>query len=102
MRGHNENDDSFNRQGYIVFLQISQDYDDDEKRHFSNATVFTRNSPTVQNDFMHCMVQLATRRILSELSEASFVAIQIDESPDVSKREQISVAFRYVSNHEGS
>ena len=51
---------------------------------------------------MHCMGQLVTKRILNELSEASFVAIQMDESPDVSRREQISVVFRYISNHEGS
>ena len=70
------------------------------KRHFSNATVFTETSHTMQNDLIHWMGQLITKRILSKLSEASFVTIQIDESPDVSKREQLSVVFRYVSNSE--
>ena len=64
------------------------------------ATVFIGTSSKVQNDLIYCMGQLIMKKILAELAEANCVAIQIDESPDLSKKEQLSIVFRYVANHE--
>lgn len=36
-------------------------------------------------------------KIFSEFADTNFVAIELDESHDVSKREQLSLVFRYVS-----
>ena len=38
-----------------------------------------------------------TKEILEELAAAKFVAIELDESPEISKLEQLSLVFRYVS-----
>ena len=37
---------------------------------------------------------------MNELSGANFVAIELDESPDVSKREQLSLVFAVSLNSE--
>ena len=95
--GHDESESSLNKGNYIEFLKLLERYDDVLRRHFSEATVFVGTSPQVQYDLIHCMSRVMKEEICDELSGANFVAIELDESPDVSKRDQLSLVFRYVS-----
>ena len=61
-------------------MKLLERYDNVLRRHFSEATVFVGTSPQVQNDLIHCM-----SRVMKE------------EICDVSKREQLSLVFRYFS-----
>lgn len=46
------------------------------------------------------MSSVMTVKILSELACATFVSVEVDESPDISKQEQISLVFRYISQFQ--
>ena len=54
----------------------------------------------VKNHLIFCTAKLVTSEILSQLNAANFVAIELDESPDVSKHEQLSLVSGYVYNFQ--
>ena len=47
-----------------------------------------------------CIAKLFTSEILSQLNAGNFVVIELDESPDISKHEQLSLVFRCVYNFQ--
>ena len=67
------------------------------KDHLSNPSkVFRGDSATIQNDLIECLALCVEKQVLEELRNASFVAVQVDETTDVSVRTQCSIVFRYV------
>ena len=79
-------------------MRASEQYDDVLRKHFSGPTAFVGTSPQVQNDLIFCISKVMTEKILDELAGTNFVAVELDENPDVSKREQLSLLFQYNSN----
>ena len=45
------------------------------------------------------MADMVRKQISDEIKEAGHFAIMVDESKDISKKEQISVVVRYLHNH---
>jgi hypothetical protein len=62
-----------------------------------NRTGYKWLSPAIQNELMSDMAQAVLRSYISEIVEAKIFAFVMDESTDVSVKEQVSVCFRYVS-----
>ena len=52
-------------------------------------------SPSIQKDIAYCFSQEVLKSILEEIGDEIF-AILVDESSDVSKKEQMAVVLRYV------
>lgn len=63
----------------------------------SNAK-YTHHS--IQNALLHIMAEEVKNRIYREVQDAEYFALLADESKDLSKKEQLSVAVRYL--HEGT
>ncbi|CAL2255229.1 unnamed protein product [Prunus armeniaca] len=97
-RGHDESETSTNRGNYVELLKFLADHD--EKVHavvFENAP---RNlkyiAPNIQKELVNSCATETIDAIISDMGDA-FFSILVDESHDVSIREQMAVVFRYVN-----
>ena len=55
-------------------------------------------SPEIQNEILKIMSLSVLRQITSFLQSAKFLTIMVDETTDVSNKEQVVVCFRWVDN----
>ncbi|CAH1110586.1 unnamed protein product [Psylliodes chrysocephalus] len=95
-RGHFEGDDSDNRGNYRELLTLIAKKDQKFCQHLETSTVFSGVSSDIQNDIIEAISTFVMDEIKSEIAGASFVAVILDESTDVSNQSQLSVVFRYV------
>ena len=62
-------------------------------------------APYVQNEILKVMSHSVLRQISSTFRSAKFLAVMIDETTDISNKEQVVVCFRHVDEnlmgHEG-
>lgn len=53
-------------------------------------------SPAYQNDFISIVATLARQRVLSSINKFGVYTIMVDETKDLSKKEQMSFLLRFV------
>ncbi|XP_071754178.2 zinc finger MYM-type protein 1-like [Centroberyx gerrardi] len=66
------------------------------QRHYDAQPIFKGTSSTVQNELLDCMYEVYREEIAKQVDETSFVAIQADETTDVSCKSQMVVVLRYM------
>ena len=102
-RGHDDKDGSLNRGNYREPLECLPKYDSMFERHLhgrladregGNSGVFTSVSADIQNELIECKDSVTQAVIDEEIGECSFFSIQVDETTDVSIKEQLSVIIR--------
>ena len=59
--------------------------------------MFSGLSNRIQNDLIESVAEVVRSDIMKDISEASFVAVIVDETTDVTQKAQISVIFWYVN-----
>lgn len=70
------------------------------EEHLKTLTVFKDTSKTVQNELLESMLAAMRGHITEEVKYTKFVAIQEDETTDVSAQTQQVFGLRYIdSNH---
>ncbi|KAL4592042.1 hypothetical protein LXL04_005021 [Taraxacum kok-saghyz] len=96
-RGNNENETSINRGNFIELLQFLADHNQSiEAVTLKNAPLNLKlTSPDIQKDIVHAAAIETTKLIINDIGE-SFFSIIVDESRDISIKEQMSVVLRYV------
>lgn len=99
LRGHDETEDSLNRGIFKELINFSAELDNVLKEHLENSSVFKGTSKTIQNDILDCMLTVCKNEILKEVEVADFLAIQCDETTDVSNHCQMAIILRYVKEH---
>ena len=68
------------------------------KEHFETAPRnATYRSKTIQNDLIDCCGEVLRIDIVEEVKKAGIYSLMADESPDISKKEQMPVSLRYVN-----
>ncbi|KAJ4448812.1 hypothetical protein ANN_00203 [Periplaneta americana] len=97
-RGHNESVESDNRGNYIEYLSSLSEFDHLLANHLESSTVFRGTSPAIQNDLIFAISGVMIKNIKSEIEEAPFVAIVVDETSDCSNQSQLSTVLRYVNS----
>nr|XP_054598746.1 zinc finger MYM-type protein 1-like [Nothobranchius furzeri] len=97
LRGHDETESSENPGVFrgLVDLVASLDVLED---HLKTATVFKGTSKTVQNELLDCMLSVIKTHILGEVNNANYLAIQADETTDISTRCQLVLVLRYLDS----
>ena len=95
-RGNNEDSDSIIQGNFKDLTQLIAEYDPTLQSHFIDNSRFRGQSSKIQNDLIECLATTVKTCICKELSEASFVSIEVDETNDVSVATQCSFVFRYV------
>ncbi|KAM3597627.1 uncharacterized protein V6R79_007131 [Siganus canaliculatus] len=96
-RGHTEGEGSDNRDNCIELVNLLRKYDERLAHHLESCTVFSRMSIHIQNDSSEAVASVMLNEITSEIKDASFVAILLDETTDVSNFAQLSTVWRYVT-----
>ena len=56
--------------------------------------------PEIQNDLINCLDSIIEDVILKEIDECTFMSVQVDETSDVSTKEQVSVIARLDKESE--
>jgi len=53
-------------------------------------------SPSIQNEFIHCLAATVKRNLLADLRTAKYFGNLFDSTPDLRHREPLSRFIRYV------
>ncbi|KAJ9537272.1 hypothetical protein OSB04_030005 [Centaurea solstitialis] len=96
-RGHDEGETSKNRGNFMELLQFLADHNESiEAVAFKNAPENLKlTSPDIQKDIVNAAATETTKLIVNDLGN-DFFSVLVDESRDVSIKEQMSVVVRYV------
>ncbi|XP_050115692.1 uncharacterized protein LOC126593642 [Malus sylvestris] len=99
-RGHDESDTSNNRGNYLELLQFLADHDEKIKEVvLENASGNLKLiAPSIQKDIVNSCAFETIKAIMKEVKESKFFSIMVDESHDISTKEQMAVILRYVDN----
>ncbi|XP_052182037.1 uncharacterized protein LOC127794821 [Diospyros lotus] len=98
-RGHDESENSENPGNFLVLLQFLGDHNDEIKAVTMNKAPLNckLTSPDVQKDIVSACAAETINAIIKDIGD-SFFSILVDESRDVSTKEQMSIVLRYVNN----
>ena len=67
--------------------------------HLKNDTVVKGTSKTVQNELLECMLAVVREHIVEEVKWTNYVAIQADETTDVSTQTQLVFVLSYIDSN---
>lgn len=84
LRGKDESEGSSHAGIFRGLVDLLASLDEVFEEHWKTATVFKGTSKTVQNELLNCMLSDIREHIMEEVKSARFVAIQADETTDVS------------------
>ncbi|XP_023729570.1 uncharacterized protein LOC111877281 [Lactuca sativa] len=98
-RGHDESEDSINRGNFLELLQFYADRND------KVGHVVLKNAPknsqmtssSIQKDIVHVAAKETTKVIVKDIG-SEFFAILVDESRDVSCKEQMALVLQFVNS----
>ena len=96
-RGHDESKKSLNKGNFREFRNFAEEQNPTlrkavDKKNSDNSLLI---APEIQKDIVHCFAKEVLHSILEEIGDDIFCLL-VDESRDVSWKEQMTVALRYV------
>ncbi|XP_060845163.1 zinc finger MYM-type protein 1-like [Rhopalosiphum padi] len=94
-RGHIESVSSKNKGNFIEILEM---FVSDEMKLRLQSRYGHYTSPSYQNDFIQIIATLTRQHILGSINKFGFYTIMVDETKDLSKKEQMSFLLRFVDN----
>ena len=99
LRGHNESPSSSNRGNFLEILNLVANHDgiieERIKRGPRNATY---TSSGIQNTILAILGDIVRTRVCNDVKEAKMFSLLVDETKDLSKKEQMSIVLRYVDS----
>lgn len=99
LRGHDESNASQNRGNFLELLDLmSHDNTVIAKRLIEGPKNARYTHYSIQNELIHCLAEQSVKHISSEVKEAGYFALMVDETKDLSKTEQLSIIVRYYLN----
>jgi hypothetical protein len=94
LRGHTDD-----RSNFIALLQYRSECDDNLRTHLASCP---GNAKYISHDIQNELIQLCGEQILSsivdECRQARFFSLIVDETTDISVREQVSIVVLYINN----
>ena len=97
LRGHNESIDSQNPGNFRAILDLVARHDDSFCQSYKGAArkaLYT--SPEIQNELALIISNMIREVICTDIRDVVYYSLLVDESKDVSKKEQMSIMLRYV------
>ncbi|XP_066384858.1 uncharacterized protein [Miscanthus floridulus] len=96
-RGHDESNKSLNKGNFREFRNFAEEQNLTlrkavDKKNSDNSLLI---APEIQKDIVHCFAKEVLHSILEEIGDDVFCLL-VDESRDVSWKEQMAVVLRYV------
>ncbi len=96
-RGHDESQKSANRGNYVELLNLCAKTDPLLKSHLEKSSVFSGLSNRIKNDLINSVGEILLNKVKNEINNASFVALILDETTDVTTVSQLSSGVRYAT-----
>ncbi|KAJ3583553.1 hypothetical protein NHX12_016917 [Muraenolepis orangiensis] len=100
-RGHNEAAGSSNRGNFVELVHAFAEFDTALAEHMGSSTVFSGMSNTIQNDIIESIARSIQDETDKDIHISPFIAVQVDDTSDISNKCQLTVIIRYV-NEKGS
>ncbi|KAJ9536424.1 hypothetical protein OSB04_un000401, partial [Centaurea solstitialis] len=96
-RAHDESETSRSKGCFLSILKLVSEMNPDIGKHtLGNAKKNNKlTSPLIQKDIIDCFVKEVSKRICEEIKNNVF-GLLVDESSDVSSKEQMAIVLRYV------
>ncbi|KAL6533012.1 hypothetical protein OROMI_027124 [Orobanche minor] len=95
-RGHDESDKSRNQGNFLELLKFLANHDENVLK---NAPINLQlTSPRIQKEIVHACAFETTKAIIKELGDG-FFCVLLDDSRDVSTKEQMTVVLRFVDKN---
>jgi hypothetical protein len=69
------------------------------RRHYDAQPYFKGTSAIIQKELLECMYSVYKDEVSQQLANAPFVAVQADETTDVSCKSQMVIVLRYMVNN---
>lgn len=73
------------------------EFDINMMEHLASATTFVGMSNTIQNDIIESIDHIIQEEIDKELHKCQFIAVEVDDTTDISCKCQLSVIVRYFN-----
>uniref|UniRef100_H3A6X8 HAT C-terminal dimerisation domain-containing protein n=1 Tax=Latimeria chalumnae TaxID=7897 RepID=H3A6X8_LATCH len=99
LRGHDETESSLNPGMFQGLVDLVSSIDSAMEKHVKTATVFKGTSKTIQNELLDCMLEVTRDFIIQQLRNTEYVAIQADDTTDVSTKCQSVLVYRYIDGN---
>uniref|UniRef100_H2ZT00 DUF4371 domain-containing protein n=1 Tax=Latimeria chalumnae TaxID=7897 RepID=H2ZT00_LATCH len=99
LRGHNETESSLNPGVFRGLVDLVSSIDSAMEKHVKSATVLKGTSKTIQNKLLDCMLDVTRHFIIQQLRNTEYVAIQADDTTDVSTKCQSVLVYRYIDGN---
>jgi hypothetical protein len=97
-RGHDQSPTSLNRGNFREMIDWYKDKNENVRNAFDRGGLNCQMlSLQIQKDIARCCAEEITEVIMGEIGERQF-SVLIDESHDISVKEQMAVLLRYVNN----
>lgn len=93
LRGHTESQSNF-----IQLIKL-RCLDDTKLRSWNERSKYKWTSHDIINEILSIMALMILKKLLLAISEKPFFAIMVDETTDISRKEQMSVNFRVVDEN---
>lgn len=96
-RVHKESEGE-NKGNFLSIMELLAKHNPMVKRKMTsqrNATYFGHNT---QNEIIDCLAEMVRTSIISEVAQSEAFSILVDETKDLSKKEQMSFVIRYYYN----
>ena len=107
-RGHRDDETleetTWNKGNFRALLDFRIDSGDTVLQHHFDAAPrnATCKSKTIQNEIIDCIGSFSRDQIIKEDKDAEFCSVIVDETPDVSRKEQMPLSLRYVDRDTGT
>ncbi|CAN6575550.1 unnamed protein product [Malus baccata var. baccata] len=100
-RGHDESEDSSNKGNFLELLKFLAYHNEGIKDVvFKNAPENLKlTSPDIQKDLVYAAACETTNAIMFDIGDDAFFSVLVDESRDISVKEQMVVVLRYVNTN---
>lgn len=95
-RGHSGTPGSANRGNFVELVHAFSEFDATLAEHLDSSPVFSGMSSTVQDDITESIAHVIQNETDKEIHTSPFIAVQVDDTSDISNRCHLSVVIRYV------
>uniref|UniRef100_A0A8C5QA54 TTF-type domain-containing protein n=1 Tax=Leptobrachium leishanense TaxID=445787 RepID=A0A8C5QA54_9ANUR len=98
--GNNDSVSSLNCGNYVELIQVFAEKDANLAKHLQTSTTFSGSSNRIKNHLVEAVADVIRNDMKEEINAALFVAVEVDETTDVTNKAQLSVIMRYVVKRE--
>ncbi|XP_069078972.1 protein zwilch homolog isoform X1 [Pleurodeles waltl] len=96
LRAQDEVDCSSNPEIFSGLVDFVSSIDSAMETHLRTTAVFQGSSRAIQRELLDCMLDITREFIVQQLRRTEYVAVQVDNTSDVSPKTQSALVFRYI------